>query len=389
MSAINRLAADTVDGGPLRRLEYRLGLVTPHDLRPAHRALIVVLITWAPLALSAAAGEFLRHDDSFRSFLLDFGAHARFLVATPLLVLAEATCFPRLAKVTNYFLDSGIVQSEDRDRYLANLAATARLAKSLWAEILGIALAYALTAGLVLSITSSSLPLWAISTEGNEYTFAARWQILVSLPLLIVLLYRWMWRQFVWWNLMLRISRLNLRLYAAHADGAGGLKFLSGAFRGYWPLAFAISAIGAGRVSNQLQQGFTLYDSRYLALGLVAFVLVVFLMPFTVFAPTLRKLKERGIFEYGTLNRAVGRRFERKWLIPFGETSPDPFESPDFSATTDLNQIVWSVHRIQFFPISVGAVRQLILITLAPFTPVVLSAVPFDVVVAEISKLLL
>jgi hypothetical protein len=65
--------------------------------------------------------------DELRSLLRETGAHARYLVAAPLLVLAEGFCAPRLGAIANHFVLTGMIRDEQRDRFDAALASTRRL----------------------------------------------------------------------------------------------------------------------------------------------------------------------------------------------------------------------------------------------------------------------
>jgi len=379
------------EGGPPLALERRLGLIKPGDRRVLLRAFIVALIGWPPLLALTAIRETFAHDGSFWYFLHDFGAHARFLITAPLLVIAEAWCLPRLSRIPLQFLDSGIIRDSDRDQLLVEFASTRRLLNSIWVEILAVLFAYGAVAGLAAMLAVKDLPKWYIYPGSRHpvYTAAGQWHIFVSLPLLAVLVLGWMWRHFLWWRLLSRISKLNLRLIPGHPDHAGGLRFLSGALRGCWPLSFAFAAIFAGRIANQIQAGRSLYDSRFLVAGLLAFVLTLFLMPFTAFVPNLFKLQERGAHEYGRLGRALGEEFELKWLRERESVTGAALDSQDFSATTDLYSIVSNVYQIAYLPVTFGAVRELIVVTLVPFLPVALLAVPFDVLITSIGKLFL
>ncbi|HYR84196.1 MAG TPA: hypothetical protein VE422_08975 [Terriglobia bacterium] len=382
---------DLFGGGPLSALQRRLGLIKSGDRQVVLRAFLVGLIGWPPLLALIAIREMFAHDGSLWYFLRDFGAHARFLIAAPLLVAAEAWCLPRLSKIPFHFLDSGMVRDEDRDRLLADFAATRRFLNSVWVEIFAVLFTYGAVAGLAAMLPVEDLPKWYVrhGSRGLVYTVAGQWHALVSLPLLVLLILGWTWRQLVWWRLLSRISKFNLHLIPAHPDHAGGLKFLSSALRGYLPLSFAFAAIAAGRIGNQLQTGGSFYDSRYLVAGVLAFVLIFFLMPFTVFVPNLVKLKERGALEYSRLGCALGEQFELKWLKERKSVTQGALEMPDFSATTDLYSIVSNVYQIAYFPVSFGALRELILVTLLPFLPIALSAVPFEVIIRSAGKLFL
>ncbi len=82
------------EGGPPNKLQAWLGLIRENRPRLLLRAMLVILLGWLPLAvLSFGHGDLLSHSGG-TGFLAVFAAHARFLLAAPLLVLAEAVCLP-------------------------------------------------------------------------------------------------------------------------------------------------------------------------------------------------------------------------------------------------------------------------------------------------------
>ena len=67
------------------------------------RVLVISLVTWLPLlVLSALEGHFLGGDVAV-PFLRDWDAHARFLLALPLLIGAELVVHERMRHVVNQF----------------------------------------------------------------------------------------------------------------------------------------------------------------------------------------------------------------------------------------------------------------------------------------------
>ena len=73
--------------------------------------------------------------------------------------------------------------------------------------------------------------------------------------------------------------------------------------------------------------------------------------------------------------------------MPFGNCPREL--QPDFSATTDLYSIVANVEKIRYFPVGLRPIYELLAVMSLPFVPIVFAAVPFDVLVKEITKLLL
>jgi hypothetical protein len=369
-----------------------MGMIRAKDTRLYRCALLVIGLTWLPLALLSALQQFFGGDGAFNLFLRDFGAHARFLVAAPLLVIGQSWCLTRLSESALCFSLSGIVRPEDRRAFEAHLASTSRGLNSIWAEVFGIILAYIVVIALLPTVfAQADLPKWQLDRQngGTAFSPAGYWQLLVSLPLLTFQLYGWVWRHVMWCRLLILTSRLPLRLIAAHPDRSGGLRFLSTALRGYWPLCFALGMIVAGRAANALQTGTSIYDFRFTVLALLGILLGFILIPTLVFTPSLIHLREEGTLLYGSLAHTLGERFEAKWLKNSEPVSPSMLEAPDFSSTADLYSIAANVPQIQFFPVMPLAILELILVTLAPFVPVVLAFLPLDTIPGDLRKILM
>ncbi len=109
MSGTANMTEEVFDGGPLLRWERKLRLVKPGRQLNARRALLAVLIAWLPLAVLNAAQFLVFGDESAKSFFSDFAVNARFLMAVPALVVAEAECVPRLGRIVVHFAESGLV----------------------------------------------------------------------------------------------------------------------------------------------------------------------------------------------------------------------------------------------------------------------------------------
>ena len=159
--------------------------------------------------------------------------------------------------------------------------------------------------------------------------------------------------------------------------------------RAFAIVALAIATVPAGRSAHVvLASGALPMYHVYFNIGLLVFLFALFAAPTFVFAPSLMRTWRRGVFAYGALACHVGSAFEREWLDR-QDVDETALGRQDFSATTDLYQIVSNVYAIRFVPIS--ATDSLVLATamLLPFAPVALMALPADVIWAGIKGLLL
>jgi hypothetical protein len=371
-------------------VQRRLGLVKLDQLNIARRALLVILIGWAPLVLLAVGQSVWWGTDGMTALLRETGVHARYFIAAPLLIVAEAVCAPQLSAVVRHFVDSGLVDRPHRDRLDAAIVSTRRLLQSPLAEAVVAVLAYGVVAATLLWHPREQLPAWAVSAGlAPKYSLAGWWHMLVSLPLLLILIFGWMWRLMLWARLLWLISRLELRLVASHPDRCAGLSFLGHSVRAFAVVGLALAVIMAGRSAHIVLAGGTLPTPHaYLNLGIMLAIMTLFAAPLLVFTPTLMRSWRRGTIAYDALAGRVGHAFERKWLAS-GKADPDPLERPDFSATTDLYAVVSNVHAIRFVPLDVKDLIPLAVAMLLPFVPVVLLAFPLDVIWAHIKSLLL
>src|SRR5579863_257942 len=99
-------------GGPLFQLLRRAHLSGPALELLRRRVLIISLFAWLPLAvLSTIEGHLLGSQNL--PFLRDIESHVRFLVALPVLILAELIVHRRLRSVVNCFVERGVITLED------------------------------------------------------------------------------------------------------------------------------------------------------------------------------------------------------------------------------------------------------------------------------------
>jgi hypothetical protein len=216
------------------------------------------------------------------------------------------------------------------------------------------------------------------------------WHAAVSLPLLLVLVFGWICRLIIWTRFLWLVSRLDLRLVAAHPDGAAGLMFIGTSVTACSLIGFAFGLVVAGALANDVMRGAPASASYpFIIGGLVVLVLVLFVGPLLMLADKLLHVGRQGVFDYGALASSVGREMERKWFNRPEGVDERALEVEHFSATTDLYQVVSNVYDINFLPVNLRAVILLIVNTLLPFLPVLFLALPFEVVFERLAKFLL
>jgi hypothetical protein len=382
--------ADPFDAGPYARLQAALRLTRPGAPRSARRAIAAAAVAWVPLLVLAAAQGLALRANPRESFLLDISAYARYLLALPLLVVAESICLPRLALIAQHFATAGLIPGAERARYDALISSSRRLLGHRGAEIVLVVAAYAATIGLggVWYPPTESTWVAPLGDGIRGLSWAGWWRALVSQPLFLVCTGAWVWRTVVWARFLWGISRLQLRLVPSHPDLSGGLHFVSVSLRAFSVVALAFGVASSGSVGAAiLISGRRPMEFAPAAAGFLVLVLLLFAGPLLVLGRPLLRTRTRGIFDYGELASALGRRFEAKWLRTGTEVDPECLSAPDFSATTDLYSVAANVRAMRLLPFDVKALIPLVVATLLPFLPLVFTVLPVDQVLKLVAKL--
>jgi hypothetical protein len=378
------------DGGPPFRLEKSLGLIKPNERRSVQRAMLAVLIVWAPLFVLSAIESLVLGENRLGSLIGDLTVLSRYLIVVPLFILVEEFTFLRIGQIAGHFIDAGIVTAADRPRFDAIIADSRRLLNSASVEVLVVVLAYLAMIVLAQTFPTEDIPLWHKAGGGGKgYSWAGWWHALVSAPVTLVLLLGWLWRILIWGLFLFRVSRLDLQLVPTHPDLAGGLQFVGVSLRAFLLLSFTISTIAAGGVAHRvLYTGTSFFTFKYVMVAVVILSLVLFVGPLLVFGGKLVEAQRRGILDYGGLAGAVGSQLEKKWLDYRKTVNEGALDVPHFSATTDLYQVVSNVYQMKAFPIDTQDLIALIVMTLLPFLPALLFEIPVNEILSDLVKVM-
>src|ERR1700719_1374881 len=129
-------------GGPLLQLLRRVHLSDDALMLVRQRVVVIALLSWLPLlVLSALEGNVLGRSVAI-PFLLDVEAHVRFLVAMPLLIIAELVVHQRMRPVVRQFLERNLIPESAMARFERTIESAFRLRNSVLAEALLIAFVY-------------------------------------------------------------------------------------------------------------------------------------------------------------------------------------------------------------------------------------------------------
>jgi hypothetical protein len=108
------VAFSLTEGGPGSSVMKRLHLVHPELGTGAMRtAVCLIALTWAPLFLLCLL-EGLALRGVRVPFVYDIAAHARFLLAVPVLVLADIPIGVRLRQVVRQFIAAHLIRENEK-----------------------------------------------------------------------------------------------------------------------------------------------------------------------------------------------------------------------------------------------------------------------------------
>ncbi len=352
-----------LDGDPLFELQRAVRLAGGrHDVLP--RALALCAVGWLPPVLLAAIAG--------RPHAPLFPLDTRFLIAIPLLLWAESFVDVRVRAAVAHFTARGIVTTADVPRFEAIVAEAQRLHRSVRATAVIVLLAFGLSAAGGLYGRASHLAV----VDG--------WTAYLSLPLFRVVFLQWLWRWALWALLLVRTSRLGLRLEPTHPDLAGGLGFLEQATTAFLCLQLAVGAVLGGRLMLDLSHG--LSDLREAKMEVAAFSLITIAMTLGPLACFFRKLllcKQGGQLDYGQLASRHNRLFADRWL---GGASGEPLGDPSISSLADLGTSYGSIDRMRPLPVGRHSLIAILVVCAAPALPALLGHVPLREALMRIVK---
>ena len=383
-----------VHGGPPYRLQQKIGLIPRRGLGVPRRIIFFMLLTWTPIMGWALVNEHLWAAAVSEPLFQHFGVHVRCLVAIPLLIAAEAVAEAISRRLFPYFVASGLVTDVTKPRFVEILRRAARLRDSrAAAAVMG-----GLAVLLVWRFTGVGDPVqddalaWAVSRDADlpRLGFGGWWFLCVVRPVFTFFLLQWVWRwclaSVVFWC----ITHLGLQLVPTHPDRAGGLGFLARMPVAFSLVVLAISAVVASHWAHQI-----LYHGAHVAAFtlplalLVATMLVIFLGPFLLFAPSLGRLKRRSLLEYGALVGEHGRLVRERWILGQPVEDRGLLEAPELGPVTDTVSMYEAVERLRPVPLGKQSLVAVVAPALLPMIPVIAIEVPVKETLIKLLKVLI
>jgi len=309
----------------------------------------------------------------------DIVPHVRLLIAIPLLLVADIIIDPATSSATRDLERSGVVPTEEQPRLHSALMKMRSARDSVWPDVVIILLAFGITlifkpgyGESALEATSTSW-LWSEHDGNIQYSAAGWWHLLVSGPMFQVILFRWLWRFYIWSVFMFRVSRLPLALRPTDPDQSGGLGYLGVAQQYFVAVFLAFATVASSTIAHDiLSEGSTFREERLqIAILVVAFTAIIY-GPLLFFTKQLASARLRGLREYGYLSYRLSEAFHEKWIAKKRDgvgkellASMDPSAMADYSATFD------NVRSMRPIPASLRNAMTTVGILVVPFLPLV------------------
>ncbi len=380
-----------MEGGPLYNVQQHIGPRLEKAKTTVRLAIMLPFITWLPLLVLTAIKGTALGDTVELPFLRDFSAYTRLLLAIPLFLIAENLIGPFIAEAAEHFITSGVVGEEEYPVFDRAIDDGLRLRDSALAEILMVLLAYTFALTFFFTRAAHVSTWYATRTDtGVTPTLAGWWLVLFCTPLLQFLLLRWIWRIFLWFRFLHRISKLHLNLYPTHPDQAAGLGFVGEAQRFFSMLLFTYSVGVAGVLANEI-----LYDHIPLKhygpiIGAyVLLALIIILGPLVVFSGRLLKIKRHGLHDYGTLATSYTGAFQKKWIDGVSPDSEPLLGTADIQSLADLGNSYTFVERMNAIPVNPRTPLLLAIAALLPMVPLLLTVMPAKEIVKLFFKMIM
>jgi len=367
-------------GGPFLWLLRKARLIRDDGHRVLRPYLATVAVTWVPLVVLAPFSR------GAVSLLTDLSVHARLLVSIPLIFQGDVLMHELSRVAIARFAEARVDEGLDR-RIIQGVEQRAeRLRSSAAGEL----------TCLLLALLAGQIGLWGkgehtMSVQGiasPAISPATIWYGCVALPVFLFLIYRALFRWLIWCWMLWRFSRMELRLLATHPDQSGGLSVLVIPSRAFAMVLLALAVGVAGAWGTQIVFRGAAVRSFASQLGLlVALSLLVGLGPLLTFSGKLIRAKLAGRVEYGELARVYTTRFDDRWIVRAERDGL--LGTSDIQSLADLSHSYALVRRMRIVPFDQYDVLLIILAVLLPIWPLVLTEVPFEVLLKKLAQAVL
>ncbi len=375
-------------GGPFFQLLRKAHLTGNALELIKKRTLIISMVAWLPLLILSIINGRAWGDSINLPFIEDIEVHIRFLVAMPLMVVAELIVHQRMRLVVNQFQERNLIPEHAVNQFQKAFRSAFRLRNSIFAEVLILVIIYVIGYKVVWqqSMAIDTTAWYSQPDVGkSNLSLAGVWFRYLSLPLFQFLFLRWYYRIFIWSRFLFHISRIKMKLVPTHPDHLGGLGFLSNTVFAFMPLAFAHGVMLSGMIANHIfHDGASLLDFKIEAIIIVSLILCVVILPLFFFSSQLSDTNRMGTIEYGKFASRYAQAFDTQKATDHNPLS----DTQAIQGLADLSNSYRIVEKMQIIPIIRNDMIMLAVITIAPVLPLVLTMMPLSELIKILSGVL-
>jgi hypothetical protein len=368
-------------GGLVHWIQVRMRGQDAGDFPVRIQLLIAITLLWLPLVLLTLFAGTFHGGEVVKPFIHDLVPQVRFLIALPILLLADMAIDPAVSVAVRNLQASGVVPDDQRSRFRAALARLAQLRDSVWPDVIMLVLAFGFTwlfrPGYGPSAIEIADASWLRSiSDGNvTLSMAGWWYLLVSAPLFQFILFRWIWRFLIWAGFLFKVSRIPLVLRSTHPDLSGGIGILGLVQQTFVVVFVAFATVMSSAIAhNILFEGDNFEASRPEIIVFVLTCVVLIFAPLLFFSGQMYAERRRGLSQYGALGHRLSEAFFAKWISGAGadvgselKDATDPSTMADYAATFD------TVRSMRAIPVSLRSAVTIAALLVVPFLPLSLT----------------
>jgi hypothetical protein len=347
-----------------------------------HQILIVValiLLCWLPIAgLSFIK---LGGTNFYQLFIRDVATQVRFLIVLPILLVSRRSLNKSFNQMVSFFHETKIIDGDNKQAFEKILDWLKKRSNSKIIDAILLILVYSsfyFQENSQINDTNTYAPWHQVD---HQITAAGWWYLAVSLPVLQMLLYRWLYTILLWMIFLRKISKIDLHLSALHPDGVGGLGFLQYTQLSFFPVALAFSALTAGVLNNMIMfSGISIQDYKVAIGSVLIFVFLLFIMPLMLFIPRLAKIKRKYFMLYSKEAWPFARKYEEE-LNSFYLTGE---EKPDASWHVDLIGSFEKTKDMKIMLVDKTILIAFVISVVVPFLPVIAQQIPLKEIILNL-----
>lgn len=383
-------------GGLFYRLLHRWRLVDENRYVPWRRILLFTGLTWLPLLVITTIDGSLFGANIDIPFCNDPVPHVRYLIALPLLFIADRIIDPSVAYAVRHFQICDLVPDDSDPHFQHSVEKLIRQRDAAWVDVALMGIAIILVWAVIFkfghfgpSVNSSS---WIFAESGGHkvLTPAGWWLALVSSPFMLFVLLRWIWRMVIWIRFLNRMSHIRLSLQATHPDQMGGLGLLPRAQLSFGMVFSAIGAMMSSALANDIiNAGRGLAEFKWEIMGFVLVSFTIITTPLCTFFSQLLETKQRDLGRYNSLAYGLSKAFQSRWLKDkkVDEQGKTLITATDPSAIADFSAVYDKASNLRLIPLRKRQVVGLIIILVAPFVPLVFTQISIKEVLNRMAQL--